>query len=141
MILFKTFFVQSILDGIKVSTRRIGKKRWNKESIHQAKTSYTTRPFAYLKIISEPVQISLNKMTAQDASEEGGFTVHNCLNKTVDKLYIRTFCDYCDHFETCYQKIYVKCNGTWRPTDTPWVVRFKKIEPQSKIKFHNVTEI
>lgn len=141
MILFKTFFIQPILSGTKTVTRRSGKRRWNKNSIHQAKTSYTTPPFAHLKIISEPFQSPLNKMTAQDALEEGGFTIHNCLDKIVDKLFIRTFCNNCDHSSTCFQKVYVKCAGTWKPKDTPWVVKFKRIELQTKIILYNVTEV
>lgn len=141
MILFKPFFVPLILNDIKIVTRRNGKKRWNNGSIHQAKTSYTSPPFAHLKIVAEPVQSPLNKLTPQDAQDEGGFSIHNCLNKTIDKIYIRTFCNNCDHSNTCFQKIYVKCNGTWNPKDTPWVVRFKRVEPQKRIVLANAAEI
>lgn len=141
MILFKPFFVSLILNDTKTVTRRAGKKRWNKNSIHQARTTYKSHPFAHLKITSEPSQSPLNKITPEDAQQEGGFTVHSCLNKTIDKIFIRTICNNCDHSKTCFQKIYVKCVGTWNPKDTPWVVKFKRVEPQKRIILSNVVEI
>lgn len=52
MILFKQEHVQPILEGRTTQTRRMGKKRWNVGAVHQCKTSYSSKPFATVRIES-----------------------------------------------------------------------------------------
>ena len=52
MILFKPERVNDILAGRKTVTRRRGRRRWKLGSIHQARTSLFSEPFARLYIVS-----------------------------------------------------------------------------------------
>lgn len=119
-----------ILAGRKTQTRRFGAKRWMLNAIHQAKTTYAEDGiFAKLRIVKEPFQQELGKMTQSDAMCEGGFTIHDkCKTKAIDKIYARMACKKCQHSETCFQLMWVRINGTWRPRDKPWVVEFEKLK-------------
>ena len=142
MILFKQFHVPLILNGTKTVTRRAGLKRWNKDAVHEAKTSYTSEPFARLRIMDEPYKEKLSSLTPQEAKAEGGYTVHErCLNKTMDKLFLRTFCNNCHNSDDCFQKVWININGNWNPNDTPWVVRFKVLTNQNTMIVANLYEL
>lgn len=105
MILFHPEHVQPILDDLKIKTRRLGKKRWNVNSVHQAKTAMISRDyFALLRILTlhrEP----LGAMTEQDAREEGGYTLSG------------------------YKEEWEKINGqgSWDPELLVWVVQFERV--------------
>ena len=105
MILFHPEHVQPILDDLKVKTRRLGKKRWNVNSVHQAKTAMISRDyFALLRILTlhrEP----LGAMTEKDAWDEGGYTLEG------------------------YRKEWEKINGdgSWDPELLVWVVQFERV--------------
>lgn len=105
MILFYPEHVQPILDDLKVKTRRPGKKRWNVESVHKAKTEMIKKDyFALLRILTlhrEP----LGAMTEKDAWEEGGYTLPG------------------------YKKEWEKINGdgSWDPELLVWVVQFERV--------------
>ena len=145
MILFKPQFVQSILNGQKTQTRRLGVKRWNVGSIHQTKTNFSEESaFAKVMITQEPYQQELRMMSSSDALAEGGFTIHDsCKNKTIDKIYARMACKKCNHKETCYQLVWITVNGTWRPKENPWVVNFQRIREkvQNNIRITNTVII
>lgn len=143
MIFFKPILIPLILDNIKTVTRRVGHNRWNKGAIHQARTSYNTSPFALLRITSEPFIQHLRDMTPSDAYAEGGYTLHNCIAKTIDKIYVRAICNNCAHASTCFQKLWVSINDKWNPDEPVWVVNFELVKPKSHTESHfaNVTEI
>ncbi len=105
MILFRPYHVQPILDDLKVKTRRLGKRRWNVESVHKAKTAMIKKDyFALLRILTlhrEP----LGAMTEKDAWEEGGYTLSG------------------------YRKEWENINGhgSWDPELVVWVVQFERV--------------
>lgn len=105
MILFKPEHVQPILDDLKIKTRRIGKKRWNVNSVHRAKTEMMSKDyFALLRILTlhrEP----LGAMTEKDAWDEGGYTLSG------------------------YKEEWEKINGkgSWDPDLVVWVVQFERV--------------
>jgi hypothetical protein len=86
--------------GSKTETRRLGKKRWNEGSVHEAKTKLFGKPFAKLRILRVFRQ-PLGQMTRSDAKKEG----------------YRTLQDYITVFRTI--------NGFWEPSQSVWVVQFK----------------
>ncbi len=103
MILFHSEHVQPILSDIKIKTRRLGKKRWNVNSVHRAKTKMMSKDyFALLRILTlhrEP----LGAMTEKDAWDEGGYTL----------------LEYKDKWE--------QINGPWDPELVVWVVQFERV--------------
>ena len=68
--IFKREHVPMILDGRKTQTRRTGKKRWNVGAVHQCKTSYTSKPFAMVRIL-RVWQERLGGINWRDAIAEG----------------------------------------------------------------------
>lgn len=70
MILFKPEHVAPILTGAKTQTRRLGKRRWRHDSIHQARTALFGEPFARLRIL-EVRQERLRTISLDDAVAEG----------------------------------------------------------------------
>ncbi|HWQ96032.1 MAG TPA: hypothetical protein VN368_01545 [Candidatus Methylomirabilis sp.] len=130
MILFKPEFVPKILNGEKTETRRYGVKRWGNGSVHQAKTNFSEGGgFAKIKIIKEPYQQELKTMQDTDAKAEGGFTIHeSCKSKMIDKIYARMACRKCSHNGTCFQFVWLKMNGAWKPDNKPWVVTFETVK-------------
>lgn len=105
MILFHPEHVQPILDGIKIKTRRLGKKRWKVNSVHKAKTFMISQDyFALLRILTlhrEP----LGAMTEKDAWDEGGYTLSG----------------YKDEWEK------INGAGSWDPVVMVWVVQFERV--------------
>jgi len=114
MMLFHPEHVQPILDDLKIKTRRLGKKRWNVNSVHKAKTAMISRDyFALLRILTlhrEP----LGAMTEKDAWEEGGYTLEG------------------------YRKEWEKINGdgSWDPDFVVWVVQFERVFGKGEICKH-----
>lgn len=88
MLLFQPEHVQPILDGIKIKTRRFGRKRWKVNNVHRAKTKMISRDyFALLRILTlhrEP----LGAMTEKDAWDEGGYTLSG-YKEEWEKIYLR----------------------------------------------------
>jgi len=74
VILFRQEHVSMILDGTKTQTRRLGKKRWNVGSIHQAKTKLFGEAFARLRILMVR-QEKLGDISTEDVVREG-YTSH-----------------------------------------------------------------
>jgi hypothetical protein len=70
MILFKPQHVPMILEGRKTQTRRLGKKRWNVGSAHQAKTSLFGERFAWL-VITGVRKEKLCDISDEDVRREG----------------------------------------------------------------------
>lgn len=70
MILFKPEHVEPILSGRKTQTRRLGKKRWNVGTIHQARQTMFGEPFALLRVTAVR-QEPLGDLTDGDAVREG----------------------------------------------------------------------
>lgn len=106
MILFHPEHVQPIHDDLKVKTRRLGKKRWNVNSVHQAKTAMISKDyFALLRILTVH-QEPLGAMTEKDAWDEGGYTLSG------------------------YKEEWEKINGkgSWDPGLVVWVVQFAAID-------------
>lgn len=101
MILFHPEHVQPILDGLKVKTRRLGKKRWNVNSVHRAKTEMLSKDYFALLQILTVHQEPLGAMTEKDAWDEGGYTL----------------LEYKDKWE--------QINGPWDPELVVWVVQFE----------------
>ena len=105
LILFHPEHVQPILDGMKIKTRRLGKKRWKVESVHKAKIAMINKDyFALLRILTihkEP----LGAMTEKDAWDEGGYTLEG------------------------YKEEWEKINGagSWDPDLIVWVVQFERV--------------
>lgn len=77
MILFKKRFIEAILSGQKTQTRRTGKERWKVGSIHQARTSYYSEPFAHLRILSVRLE-RVGDITEADARAEGSARRRRC---------------------------------------------------------------
>ncbi len=126
MILFKKYHVKPILCGLKICTRRSGLKRWNKGSIHEAKINYNSDScFASLKIIGEPYREKLSLITSVSANHEGGYTIHECKDKFMNKKMVKDICSKCHNHDTCFQIVWVEINGEWNPEDVAWVVYFK----------------
>ncbi len=104
--------MQPVLDGIKIKTRRPGKKRWRVESVHKAKTAMiSTDYFALLRILTLH-QEPLGAMTEKDAHEEGGYTLEG------------------------YKKEWEKINGSWDPGRVVWVVQFERVYNLDEICKH-----
>ena len=77
MILFKKHFIFPILTGLKTQTRRTWKRPQAKAgAIHKAKTDYSLRYFAELRILKVS-QERLGDITEQDAQKEGGYTLES----------------------------------------------------------------
>ncbi len=114
MILFQPEHVQPTLDGIKIKTRRHGKKRWRVESVHKAKTAMISRDyFALLRILTihrEP----LGAMTEKDAQEEGGYTLEG--------------------YKKEWEDIHGPCS--WDPGLVVWVVQFERVYNLDEICKH-----
>lgn len=126
MILFRKFHINPILYGVKICTRRGGDKRWNKGSIHEAKTDYNADScFAHLKIIGDPYPEKLKFMTPVSAQHEGGYTIHDCKDKFLNKKMLKDTCLKCPNYKTCFQVVWVEIHGEWNPEYEPWVVYFK----------------
>lgn len=104
MILFKQEHVRPILKGEKTQTRRVGTKRWNVGSIHQAKTQMLIKSyFARLRILDVRQEL-LGDITPEDALKEGGYTVE----------------EFIDVFDRINKK-----TGGWSPDLMVWVVTFE----------------
>lgn len=104
-ILFQPEHVQPIHDGIKVKTRRNGKKRWNVNTIHKAKTVMMSKDyFALLRILTLH-QEPLGAMTETDAREEGGYTL--------------------EEYKAEWERI--NGEGSWDPELVVWVVQFERV--------------
>ena len=82
MILFKPEHKEAIKRRKKTQTRRIGKKRWNVGSIHQAKLDYRkgSEAFAYLRITGVREEF-LGQIT--DADAKRGLPTHSGLQKGI----------------------------------------------------------
>lgn len=105
MILFQPEHVQPIIDGIKIKTRRPGKKRWRVESVHKAKTEMISRDyFALLRILTLH-QEPLGAMTEKDAQEEGGYTLEG--------------------YKKEWEDIHGPCS--WDTELVVWVVQFERV--------------
>lgn len=102
MILFKAEHVEPILTGQKTQTRRVGKKRWNVGSIHQARLSYYAKPFARLRILSVR-QERLGNISEKDARREGYESIEE------------------------YQEVFERIYGRWIPDKIVWVIDFEVI--------------
>lgn len=89
-----------ILNGRKTQTRRIGKKRWRKHSIHQARLNFKDAPFAKLKIL-DVYQEKLGEITQEDVYAEGYDTIEQ------------------------YYDVFRKLNGDIDLDAEIWVVKFK----------------
>ena len=102
MILFKPEHKDMILNGTKIETRRVGKKRWNVGSIHQCKLNFKkdSLPFALVEIVCVQRE-KLGYMGIEDAKAEG----YNTLEE--------------------YKYIFIKIYGMWQPDLEVWVVRFR----------------
>jgi len=140
MILFKPYHVNSILHGLKTCTRRLGFKRWNVGSIHEAKTKYTSDScFAHLRIF-KVYQQQLKFMTINDANAEGGYTIHDCKITPVNKETLQT-CQSCSHYKTCFQVVWTKINGSWNPEEHVWVIYFECVNYHKITPMENTTEL
>lgn len=72
MILFRPEHVQSILDGRKTQTRRLGKKRWNVGAVHQARLRMMDADSCFARLrIADVRRENLNDITEADADAEG----------------------------------------------------------------------
>lgn len=103
MILFKKRFIDPILSGAKTQTRRVGKRRWNVGSIHQARTSYVSEAFAHLRIL-DVRQERVGDITETDARAEGVGSVEE------------------------FVRLWPTINGEWDPDLAVWVVTFEREE-------------
>ena len=114
MILFHPEHVQPILDGIKIKTRRLGKKRWKVNSVHKAKTEMISKDyFAQLRVLTLH-QEPLGAMTEKDAWDEGGYTLGG------------------------YKEVWENINGagSWDPDRVVWVVQFERVFNRKEICEH-----
>ena len=105
MILFRPENVPKILDETKDQTRRLGKKRWNVGSIHQAKTKLFGEPFARLRIMAVR-QEKLCDISDEDVKREG----------------YSTRAEYYDAF------VAINRLGTYTLGELVWVVDFKLVK-------------
>ena len=106
MILFKTKHITLILLGLKIVTRRKGKRRWREGAIHQCYTELPLRgskPFARVRI-ERVYEQELGVMTEEDAQKEGQYTLSE------------------------YRKGWKMMHGSWRTREKVWVVEFRLIE-------------
>lgn len=104
MIIFHPEHVQPILSGLKIKTRRMGKRRWNVNRVHKAKTAMVSRDyFALLRILTLH-QEPLGAMTEKDALEEGGYTLSG--------------------YREAWERIYLR---PWSPDLIVWVVQFERV--------------
>jgi len=103
MILFKPEHVAPILTGRKTQTRRIGRRRWKVGSVHQARTSYHGKPFAYLRIVAVR-QERLGEITLGDAVREG----YNSISE--------------------YKEVFKRIYGHWDADMPVWVVDFEVVK-------------
>lgn len=108
MLLFKKEFVEPILNGRKVETRRIYKDnvcRIREGSIHKAKTNYNSKStFATLKITYVRKQ-RLGDMSEEEALREG----FNSLEE--------------------FRNAWVKCYGKFNPAQVVHIIGFRVINP------------
>ncbi|NPV80716.1 MAG: ASCH domain-containing protein [Firmicutes bacterium] len=102
MILFKPEHVEPILAGRKTQTRRVGKKRWNVGSIHQARLNYYAKPFARIKILAVR-QERLGDISEEDARREGYGSVEE------------------------YRKVFERIYGRWVPDEMVWAIDFEVV--------------
>ena len=103
MILFKKRFIEPILSGEKTQTRRTGKKRWNVGSVHQARLSYYSKPFARLRILDVRRE-RVGDISEADAKAEGVGSVEE------------------------FVRLWPEINGEWDPDLEVWVVEFELAE-------------
>lgn len=100
MMLFKPEHVHLILEGKKVQTRRKWKTQRAKiGTIHQAKTTLFSKPFAFLAI-TDVYQEKLKDMPIEDAPKEGYQTRYD------------------------FKLKWIEINGSWDAYETVWVVNF-----------------
>jgi len=104
MILFKPEHVHPILEGRKTETRRLGKKRWNVDAIHQCRTRLFGQPFAKVRIL-EVRREPLGALNNDDARAEG--------------------------YESreAYREVWERIYGSWDANQLVWVVRFELVSP------------
>ena len=106
MLLYKEKFIPHILgevDPLKVTTRRLGNRRWNVGAIHTFKTNYySDSAFAKGKILNVYWQ-NLFDMTDDDAFREGFWSLED------------------------FKKTWININGNWTNTGV-WVVDFRVVE-------------
>ena len=107
MILFQPKHVPLILDGRKRQTRRLGKKRCNVGSIHQARTKLFGEPFARLRICAVEQQ-RLGDITVEEARAEGYDSIYD------------------------FRQAFWKINGYPKNMDDleVWVIKFKLEAPE-----------
>ncbi|MDD3813282.1 MAG: hypothetical protein PHZ02_01440 [Desulfocapsaceae bacterium] len=105
MILFQPEHVQPILEDIKVKTRRLGKKRWNVNTVHKAKTVMLSKDYFTLLRILTLHQELLGAMNERDAIDEGGYTLEG------------------------YKEEWERINGknSWEAGLLVWVVQFERV--------------
>lgn len=102
MLLFKPYHVVPILNGSKVATRRVWKRRRVcEQSFQKAKLKMMSKEFFALLYVHEVFQQPLGEMTEFDAQEEGGYTLAQ--------------------FKTIWEEI----NGPWDDSLVVWVVKFE----------------
>jgi len=106
MLLFKKNFVPQILgevDPLKVTTRRLGNRRWNVGAIHTFKTNYySDSAFARARILNV-YQENLLDTNEEDAFREGFWSLAD------------------------FKKVWIRINGSWDSV-LVWVVDFKVVE-------------
>lgn len=106
MLLFKKKFIPQILgqvDPKKVTTRRLGKLRWNIGAIHTFKTNYNNDSiFARAKILRVYRQ-NLFDADEDDAFREGFWSLED------------------------FKKTWIQINGSWDNIDV-WVIDFLVVE-------------
>jgi len=104
MILFKSEYIESILNGTKTQTRRAGKKRWNVGSVHQCQTQLFKNNSVFAKVeILDVYEERLGDISESDAQIEGGYD------------------------RNTFAAVWARINGRYEPNLQVWVVKFKVV--------------